>query len=160
MQIPFLAWLLQGIPETIAVVTFITVLCTQKLEWRNILKVALVQAVTAYLVRLLPLTPGVHTIILISTTALYLTWLTQIRFPLAAVGSALAVSILFFIEVGFHFSLSLLGVGSFSELLYSNVWLRILVGYPQILFLFALAWLVYRNKLNLSKYFKSVSKEW
>lgn len=160
MQIPFLAWLLQGIPETIAAVTFIMVLSTKQLRWKTILKVALLQAVTTYLVRLLPLTPGVHTIILISTTALYLAWLAEIKFPVAAICSAIAVAILIIFELLFYYALSLAGVVSVIDLMHRELWFRILFGYPQILVLFGLTWCIYRKKYDLSRLFNAASKDW
>lgn len=160
MQIPFLAWLLQGIPETIALVTFIMVLSTQEIHWKKILKVALLQAVTAYIVRLLPFTMGVHTIVLVTTMALYLSWLAKIKFPIAATGSAIAIAILIVFEFLFYYTFILAGFGSFSELIYKNVWIRILVTYPQVIALFGLAWFSYHRKYNISKLFSNISKDW
>ena len=160
MQIPFLAWLLQGIPESIASVALIMVISTGKLPWKTVLKVGLIQAVTAYLVRLLPFTPGVHSIVLLSTMSLYLSWLAQVKFPIAVISSFITASILTIFELVFYVSLSRAGVGSFDKLLNSDVWLRILVGYPQILFLFVLTWFCYRRKYDFSKLFNRASKDW
>lgn len=160
MQIPFLAWLIQGIPETIASVALIMVISTGKLPWKTVLKIGLIQAVTAYLVRLLPFTPGVHSIVLLSTMSLYLTWLAQVKFPIAVISSFITVALIIIFELGFYYGLSLAGVGSFNELLNSKVWLRILVGYPQILFLFVLVWFFNRQKYDFSKLFNRVSKDW
>lgn len=160
MQIPFLAWLLQGIPETIASVSLIIVMSTHKLPWKTILKVGLIQAVTAYVVRLIPFTPGVHTIVLLTTMSLYLAWLAQIKFPIAVISSFITVVILIIFELAFHFALSQFVAVSFQDLLYSDIWLRILVGYPQVVFLFGLTWLFNRRKYDLSKLFNRASKDW
>lgn len=160
MQIPFLAWLLQGIPESIASVALIMVLSTGKLPRKTILKIGLIQAVTAYLLRLLPFTPGVHSIVLLSTLALYVAWLAQIKFPIAVIASFITAIILMVFEVVFYYSFTLAGVGSFNELLNSDVWLRILVSYPQIIFLSGLTWFFYRRKYDFSKLYNKVSKDW
>lgn len=65
MELSFYQWLLQGIPECLALAALAVTLSGRKLEAKKIFLIGLSHAPLAYLVRLLPLSFGVHFIILI-----------------------------------------------------------------------------------------------
>lgn len=64
-SMPLISLFLQGIPESICLYALFFVLLRLKLEWLKIIPLGVLMAITAYLVRLLPLIPGEPTIILI-----------------------------------------------------------------------------------------------
>ena len=145
MQIPFLAWLLQGIPESIAVATFVFCMSINKLSWSNVLKVGLFQAIVIYVVRLMPFTPGVHVLVLITTLALVSMYVGGLEFKKAAAYSAIIISFLVIFEFVFFGLIS--GYISFDEMK-QNVWMRIMYTYPQVIAVFLLSYLVWKKGLN------------
>jgi len=147
MQIPFLAWLFQGIPETIAVTTLVYALSQGEILWKKILPVGLLLGIISYIIRLMPFTPGVHTILIITALSLLLNILARIEFKKAAIFSAIAIAFLIIFEFVFYGLLMQLNVVTFEEM-NSNLKLRILVSYPQVLVLFLLAILVRVKRLD------------
>ncbi len=147
MQIPFLAWLLQGIPESIAVAVFVFSLSTKAFSWNNVLKVGIIQAIVIYLVRLMPFTPGVHTLVLITSLALVSMMIGKLEFKKAVAYSAIIISFIVVFEFAFYSLITLCGVMSFQEM-NNNVWTRIAVSYPQVIVVCLLSLLVRRKGLN------------
>lgn len=70
--------LLQDFPEGIVVVMACFALLKQKFEWKKIIILALLWAITN-LIRLLPIAFGMHTIILTITLIIYLRFLTRAK---------------------------------------------------------------------------------
>jgi len=154
MQIPFLAWLLQGIPESIAVAAFVFSMDLGVFSWNKVLKVGFIQAIVIYVVRLLPFTPGVHVLVLITSLALVSMFVGRFDFKKAASYSAIIISFVVIFEVVFFGLLS--GYISFKDM-NENVWMRILFTYPQVIAVFLLAVLVRKQGLNrkFDKIFRS-----
>lgn len=65
MKISFVALLLQGIPETVAVVTLAFIIAKLPLDWPKIILIGASLAFIAYFVRLFPIPFGIHTIFLL-----------------------------------------------------------------------------------------------
>lgn len=145
MRIPFAAWLLQGIPETIGAVALIMAMGTRQLPWKTILQIGLIQAVSAYLIRLLPFTPGVHVIVITSTMAVLVYWLGKLGIKKAVIFSAIVCVIITIFEFLFFNLVSVLGIVTFSDIL-EDVTKRIIFTYPQVIGLFLLAFLFGRGK--------------
>ena len=80
MKIPLLQWLLQGIPESLAIVYLAIALAGQKPETWKILLLGIIDAVIIYLIRLLPLTFGVHSILQILVIAFLLHLFFKVSF--------------------------------------------------------------------------------
>lgn len=146
MKIPIIAWIVQGIPESIAVAFFVILVGTGKLLYRQILTIGLIQALIIYLVRLLPITPGVHTIVLITTLSVLTILIGKIELRRAIILSVVVVSLIVFFEFCFYFLISTLGILSFADM-EKNLSLRILAGYPQIIFVFLMAYLL-KNRFS------------
>ncbi len=64
MNIRFLALVFQGIPEQIAIVPLAFVIAKVPIRWIEIIPIGIGLAFVAYVLRLLPITFGVHTIFL------------------------------------------------------------------------------------------------
>lgn len=136
----FLHLIFQGFPETIAFATFVFVFSNQRLEWKNIIFVSIIQMLTTYLIRMLPMTFGIHTIILIITLAIYVKAVTGVSFSTVLKVSALGMVVLAVVEI--IVDLTLFEVLKLSvEQANSNTILWILIGWPQVIVLFLLAWL-------------------
>ncbi len=76
MELSILQWLFQGIPECLALAALAMVLAGRRLEAKSVFLIGLPHAVITYLVRLLPLTFGVHFIIFVVVLATLLNvWL-------------------------------------------------------------------------------------
>jgi hypothetical protein len=66
MKIPILALIFQGIPEQIAVATLAFVIADIPLVWKRIIFIGIIVAFTSYILRLFPLTFGIHTVLIMA----------------------------------------------------------------------------------------------
>lgn len=145
MSIPFVAWLFQGIPECIAMATVVFSLGTERLQWRKIILVGISQALTIYLIRLLPLSFYFHVIIGVVTLAYFCAKFGQLNIELSSIYSFLAFFWLLIFEFGFMFLSDQLQIITYEQFL-SDVSMRILIGLPQVTALFLVALFIYRSK--------------
>lgn len=161
MKIPFLAWLLQGIPECIALAALSVTLAGGSITREKVIKIGCFQAVTTYIVRLMPFTPGVHVLILLTSLAFFLIFLGKINLKLSVIASAITICLLLVFEVLYNTLIFTLGIVKPDELMSSTV-LRIMLGYPQVIFLFASAFLINKLGWNLRDLLKGIneSEEW
>lgn len=145
MKIPLIQWLLQGIPENLALACLILALAGRKLKLKNVLIIGLLQAVVLYVVRSLPITFGVHTIVAIISLALFLNLTVKEKFSKGLLFSLISYVVLGIFEtsfLGISFKLLGLNTGQMPE----NVLLVSLLGLPQVVATFLLALLV--NKIR------------
>jgi hypothetical protein len=156
VKIPFLAWLLQGIPESIALASVAIALATGTLPRDKIMKIGLLQALSAYIIRLVPFTPGVHVLLLITTLAFFLIWICQANLKISVITSAITLCVLLVFEVLFTTAVFNLGIVNPNDLIQNTI-LRIVVGYPQIIFLFFLAFLINKRGCVLGNIFKRIN---
>mgnify|MGYP005852229711 CR=1 FL=1 len=148
MEIPFLAWLLQSVPETIGTVSIVICLGYGYLYWKPIIIIGLIQAVLVYLIRLLPITFGVHTVILIITLAVLSSWIGRININKAIVYSNISILILIlseFIIVNMWIYFANFSLNEITNV----VAVRVITGMPQVIILFLTA--VFISKRNLMK---------
>lgn len=143
MKIPFLVCLLLGLPECIAFSALVISLATGKLCWATILKIGIVQAVIVYIVRMAPFTPGVHIPILLTSQAIVVTVFSKIDIKKAIITSFLVFLFLFILEMSFNYIYYMFGLTS--EIISGKIFLRIIVGYPQVTVLFILAFLAIKR---------------
>lgn len=145
MKIPLLQWLLQGIPESLAIVYLAIALAGQKPETWKILLLGIIDAVIIYLIRLLPLTFGVHSILQILVIAFLLHLFFKVSFG-KSLFSALTVIITLAVTETVFFALFMSLIGLSFEELSKNIFLYIIGGWPQIILLFILALAVNRKQ--------------
>ena len=140
--------ILQGLPELTAEVTLAFVIARIPLKWNKIIPIGIVLAFFSYLVRLLSIPFGIHTMFLVILLFIALTWPGKGDFVLSLLASLLTVLALIIFE---FVSLSLLMpvFGVTPETLFANPTLRIVIGEPQVLLLFFAAYLL--NKYMLKK---------
>lgn len=139
-----LSSIFQGIPECIGLVTLCYALLKIAPEWAKIVKVGILLGVITYFVRMLPIIPGVHTLILILILTLLLR--RAIALPLSRLFITVLLSALLLVLAEFCFArieFSILHQG-YEELVKRPV-IWTLAGIPHVAFLFAVAWLIYRR---------------
>lgn len=151
INIPWIALLLQGIPELTAEVTLAFVIARIPLKWNKILLIGIVLAFISYIVRLFPIPFGVHLFLLIILLFIALIWLGK-----GDVGLSLIASLLSFLAlVIFEFvCLSLLMpiFGVTPETLFENLVIRIAITEPQVLLTFFSAFLLSKLQKRGSMY--------
>lgn len=151
LKMPWITFLFQGLPETIASTALCFALLKRPFKWSLIIKIGVLYGITAYLVRLLPISYGVHTIILIIILATLLVHFTKCELTKAFTTSMINSIILALGEVVFAETLLYILKISFEEA-YANKWLWTLLGIPQVIMLFILAFIInYLNKNKVSK---------
>ncbi|MDR3541273.1 MAG: hypothetical protein P4L69_09965 [Desulfosporosinus sp.] len=149
INIPFIALLLQGIPELTAEVTLAFTIARIPLKWNKILLIGIVLAFISYIVRLCPISFGVHLILLIILLFIALTWIGKGDFSLSLLASLLSVLTLAIFEfVCLSLLMPVLGVTP-ETLFTTNLVIRIALGEPQVLLTFMSAFLL--NKLIQKK---------
>lgn len=144
MKIPLLVWLLQGVPESLALATFVMSNEKRKLQWNIILTIGLIQAVISYIVRLLPFTPGVHTMILMTTLSVLSIWIGKIEMKKAVKINIIVVAFLIIFEAVFFNLMIYLKIVSY-EALSSDQIVRILFGTPQTILILLAAYFIRRK---------------
>lgn len=142
INIPFIALIFQGIPEEIAVVTLAFVIARVSLRWSLIILIGAVLGVTAYLVRLLPIPFGVHTIVL-----LILLFLSLLILGKADPSSSLLASFLSYLALAVTeflcLSLIMPICGVTPRTLLIDPVKRILLGEPSVLLIFLISYVTY-----------------
>lgn len=148
MKVPFIAWLIQGIPESIGIAALVISLSLRRLYWKKIIIIGLIQAVIMYTIRLLPLTFGVHTVLLIISLSLLSAWLAKIDLRKAIINTNIAVMILAFSEFAFIYAMDRFAICSY-DIIFKDSLSRILMGIPQVTVLYLVAFYVSKKAENV-----------
>lgn len=141
LQMSLFSLVFQGIPEQIAVAALAFVIARAELDWKKIGLVGVILAVIAYIVRLLPVTFGVHTVVLIMLLFLLVNKFGQVNLVLSIVSAIISFFVLVIVETVIHlafFTLAKLPV----EAVLNNDILNALIGLPQILLIFLTAYVI------------------
>ena len=136
-------WLFQTIPEALALTTLALVLSNAKIDLKNVVFIALPYAVAVYLIRLLPIVFGVHFIVLIIFLAVLLNLRLKMRFSRCLLNALLVCLFLAVAETLLMYLLSVF-TGITFEQATESLKLFIIFAWPQIIFLFLLALLIYK----------------
>ena len=141
MKLPILLWLLQGIPESLGLISL--ALAGIKLKIRQIALLGIIEAVIILVIRLLPLSFGVHSILSIFSIAILLKMFNKARFSKGLLVALLVVITLAAAEAAF-FTLFLSLFDLSFEQLSENIFFLVVSGWPQVLLLFILALVINR----------------
>jgi len=144
-KIPLLSLILQGIPECIGLIALFYALLKLELMWNKIIPLGVLMGIAAYLIRSLPITPGIHSFILIIIYIVVLRILTRqaltsIFFAVFTGFVILAVAELLFSQLIF------LVFDKSSEEVVKHPVIWTLTGLPQVISLFVIA--LVKNKYN------------
>jgi len=145
MKIPFLALVFQGIPEQVASITLAFVIAGVPIKWKEIIPLGIGLASSAYILRLFPLTFGIHTIILIGLLFIFLIQIYKKPINISILSALITYLLLIAIEL-FCMSILLSLFQVDMQELMVNVKLRILIAFPQNAILFLVAFIIYRMK--------------
>jgi len=143
MKIPVLALIFQGIPEQIAIITLACVLVNAELIWKRIVPISVVIVAINYFLRLLPITFGVHTVILIGLLVVFMATSLKIDIIRAIIGSLVSYLILIIVEtLCLAFIIPMFGLTP--EAMITDWIVRTLVGLPQLILLLVIAFLIHK----------------
>ncbi|NPV26782.1 MAG: hypothetical protein HPY81_04835 [Firmicutes bacterium] len=138
--------LLQGIPETMGITAVALAFANLQLNWRIIIAVGVIEGLTIYLIRLLPIPFGFHTILLMITLPVFIKVATRQPFSSVLIrAGAIAVVIMAAVELLVIWPLFKLLNLSVEEA-NANTALWIITGWPQVVVLFGVAWLKDRHR--------------
>ena len=140
-----LAWVMQGIPESIGSVALILSMGLKEIPWKKTIIIGLIQAVFIYTIRLFPLAPYTHTILAIPAVAISVSVWTGLDIRRTHLFATITVLTIAFLEMGVYYLLDVLGIITFEEA-FARTPTRIITGMPQVLALFILAWAINRIK--------------
>ncbi|MDK2824254.1 MAG: hypothetical protein PWP71_2172 [Clostridia bacterium] len=135
-----------GIPEGIALATLVFVLAEEKLYWNKIFLIGSSLSIGAYLLRLLPITFGVHTIVIL----ILLFFILNVFEKLDAITS-INVSIFTFLilvlteTATIPLLMTVLNISK-NKLMQDEL-LKIMVYFPHIILLFLIAYLIKYKKI-------------
>ncbi|NPV26783.1 MAG: hypothetical protein HPY81_04840 [Firmicutes bacterium] len=97
--------LLQGIPETMGTTAVALAFANLPLNWWIIIAVGVIQGLTAYLIRLLPIPFGFHTILLMITLPVFLKVATRQPFSSVLVRASVIAMLVLVVGRALFFSL-------------------------------------------------------
>jgi len=146
--IPWYAVLFISIPQTVLIIQIGFLLFYLKVGWRESIMASVFIGLAAYILPRLPLIPGVHTIVLIFTTALIISWLGKVKVIYSLISVLCGAMIMGVTEnIVMSFVLKLIS-RSVNEL-FLHPWLNIAVFMPTLLCGGLILWLVQRHDLVL-----------
>ena len=151
MEIPLPALIIQGLPEQIAVMTLAFVFAKIRLEWKKIIIFAIIMTLTVYLLRMLPITFGIHTIVLLGLQFFFLIQFCQVHVLEALRACLISVLLLIMVEY-ICFTLFTVLFGISFETYMNDVTTRILISWPQVIVLFLISFIVLKVRTGREKY--------
>jgi len=154
MPIPFLALILQGIPESIALAILGYLFADTALNRPRIIILGLSIAFTAYLIRLFPAGFGFHILAIIFIIFIFLIYVEKINVITALTSAFLPQVLLIVIEIACLTFFSFLNgqdLYSFVANTYNNVYQRIAVSWVHTFILFMLAYVISYFKKRKNK---------
>ncbi|MGD0153490.1 MAG: hypothetical protein ABSC17_06975 [Thermacetogeniaceae bacterium] len=144
-----IAFVLQDIPESLVLTMVVFSLLNLRLQYKNILMIALLQALTNQ-VQLLNIANGIHTIILIISLAIYIRLVTKSLMSKALLAVLISFVILTIVELSYAYPLLRI-TGLALKTVYDNPFLRSAFALPYeiVLLLVALGKNYYNHKRGL-----------
>lgn len=157
LKIPLLSLLFQGIPEGISFSALCFALLKQRLEWKVIIPMGTCASCLVYLVRLLPIAPGIHTCIVFLFMMIMLKLYTRQELSKVVFCDLLSLILLDSLEIAFTRLVSLIFNLSYTYMV-QHVIIWILVGLPQVICLLLLALAL--NRRNTQKLASDLESPW
>jgi hypothetical protein len=141
VKLPFIQWLIQGIPECIAVIVLGLVLLENKLVIRKALIPGFILSIIIFLIRQFLLPFGLHTLIAFLSFSILLSYFSRSTYSKALVVSFLVYTALGLFEFIFFSAAAYLLSMPLESILNKPLWAA-LVGLPQVFVLFSLSFLI------------------
>lgn len=147
MEMSLFRLVFYGIPEYIALVALAFAIAKEKFDWKRIILLGLFLACTAYAIRLIPITFGVHTIFGIGLLIFFLNYLVQVDLTRSITSVLLTYIILTVAEtVSRTVTLKLLHL-SIDEVMRSEFLITV-TGLPEVILLFLTAFIIKKTYLK------------
>ncbi|ATW24585.1 hypothetical protein [Candidatus Formimonas warabiya] len=143
MKLTLWGLLFQGIPECIALVTLVFVIAKARIDWKKIVLLGVLIGCVFYVLRMLPITFGIHTIVGIGLLIFLLTFLEKIDLVRAIIAVLLGNAFLILAETVCFWGINVIFHLPWDEIS-NNQFLMTLTGIPQILLIFLAAFVVKR----------------
>lgn len=147
-----LLFLVQGIPEIAGVIACTLALARVQLRWGVILVFASILTVVIYIVRSLPVTFGLHSVVFILLCVLFIARTTRVSPSISFMVSFAGFAMLALLEVTIY---ELFGkiLNTETSQLFLNDYMRTLIGLPQAIIMITIA-------LIIAKYRKPLEGMW
>lgn len=141
LRITWLSFFFQGIPESIALVTLAFVIAKARMDWKKVVVFGIILGISAFIIRRLPITFGVHLLVNIVLLLIFLNIVEKVKLITSIVSVVLTFVLLIVSETIIHvLCVNVFGL-SMENILKDQV-LYIIVGLPQILLIFLLSWVI------------------
>ncbi|MEG6616630.1 hypothetical protein V6C27_09410 [Peptococcaceae bacterium 1198_IL3148] len=138
--------IIQGWPESVAVIIFCLAILRQGYQLRTVVLYGFLLATAVCLVRILPIPLGVHTLVACLGLTIVLRILAGVSFATSFYTTFIGLFVLACTETLVH----VLYITFFGDVAYGDGWQWILIGWPQILIIMALTLLI--KKYNSKSY--------
>ncbi|NLT95017.1 MAG: hypothetical protein GXW85_05695 [Clostridia bacterium] len=147
LELPLMGLIFQGIPEQIGVVMVAFAIANLPFNIKKIFFSGSILAICAYFIRMLPITFGVHTVVLVGLLIFILYRFGNVNIN-ASIFSVLISFLLLIIYEMLSFSVIVNRTGLSYEEILMNQNYRFLIALPHILLLYLTAFLIkkYRNR--------------
>ncbi|MGI6686649.1 MAG: hypothetical protein ACOX47_14480 [Bacillota bacterium] len=141
MEMSLLRLLLYGIPENIALVAVAFALSKVRFNWKQISLMGILMAGTAYVLRLIPITFGVHTIVCLGLLIFLLIYFAKVDLTRSITSVLVTYIILAIVETGSRTIIIKLLNWSLEEVI-KNELLITITGIPEVIILFIIAFFI------------------
>ena len=151
LQQPIYSLFIRMIPENFLVIYSICLLTNSKINYKRLLISSIIGGTTLYLIRLLPIHFGVHTILIIMLNIFLAVKLNEVEIHKAIAGALIAVIICFIADITLIFVYT--KVLQFpSELVLSQSFISVIACSPSLIIFYLLTRLISRLKGMRVKY--------
>lgn len=154
LHLSFLEFVVRGIPEGILFIFSVYVFSNTKIETKNFIIASLSLSIATFLVRMLPISYGIHTILNIIVLVIIATIIIKVSI-IDAIRSGILTAILMFVCEGINMGLIQITHGSDMERIFTDPVLKTVYGIPSLM-IFTIILLVYKFIKFNRKGFKSV----
>lgn len=154
LHLSFLEFIVRGIPEAILFVFAVYIFSNIKFEIKKFIIASSILAISTFLVRMLPISYGIHTILNIITLVLIASVVIKINI-IDSIRCGILTAILMFICEGINMGLIQLIHGNQIEKIFSNPTLKTVYGLPSLI-IFTIIILLYKFIKSNRKGIKSV----
>lgn len=141
MEMSLLRLIFYGIPESIALVALAFAIAKAKFEWKIIVFMGVILACTAYVLRRIPITFGVHTIVCIGLLILLLNYFAKVDLTRSITSALLTIIVVSIVETASRMITIKLLDWSIEEVM-KNELLITVTGIPEVIFLFLVSFTI------------------
>ncbi|MGG7077154.1 hypothetical protein [Clostridium sardiniense] len=154
LHLSFFEFIVRGIPEGVLFIFAIHIFSNTKIKFKEFIISSLILAVSTFLVRTLPISYGIHTILNIIVLVIITNLINKISI-IDSIRSGILTVILMFISEGINMGLIQLTRASEMERIFSDTILKTIYGLPSLM-IFTIILLAYKFIRNNRKGIQSV----